>query len=88
MDINIDYDVRASPGLERVHAVETGAEVRRSAEMGEAWVGRTKTAAGRGWRGQGGEFDFGSGESSSQSCESNVDCRESFVDVHESFFEG
>jgi len=35
MDINIDYDVRASPGLERVHAVETGAEVRRHTEMGE-----------------------------------------------------
>ena len=56
--------------------------------MGEAWVGRMKTAAGRGWRGQGGEFDFGGGDSSSQGCELNVDRRESFVDVHESFFVG
>ena len=88
MDINIDYDVRASPGLEGVHAVETGAEVRRSAEMEQGWVGRMKTAARRGWRGQGGEFDFGSSESSSRGCDSNVDRRESFVDVHESFFVG
>ena len=88
MDINIDYDVRASPVLERVHAAETGAEVRRSAEMGEGWAGRMKTAAGRGWRGRSGEFDFGSSESSSRGCELNVDRRESFVDVHESFFVG
>jgi len=88
MDINIDYDVRASPVLEGVQAAETGAEVRRRAEMGEGGGGRMKTAAGRGWRGQGGEFDFGGGESSSQGCELNVDRRESFVDVHESFFVG
>ncbi len=88
MDINIDYDVRASPALEGVHAAETGADLRRGTEMGEGWAGRMKTAAGRGWRGQGGEFDFGGGESSSQGCELNVDRRESFVDVHESFFVG
>ena len=88
MDINSDYDVRASPGLEGVYTVETGADLRWGTEMGEAWVGRMKTAARRGWRGQGGEFDFGSSESSSRGCDSNVDRRESFVDVHESLFVG
>ena len=34
MDINIDYDVRASPALEGVHAAETGADLRRGTEMG------------------------------------------------------